>query len=184
MKRDFLSLPLRGRLGGGGERSGASSALHAPSPPLTSPQGKGTRFALALLLLLLSAFAPAQSATQQIHFRAIDITVDPHGQPLAAYQFEFIAPQNVKLVGVEGGEQPAFAKAPYYDTKALSHDRVIVAALSTDAALPNTATRVARLHLEVIGDTDPNYQLKLVVAGDKSAKAIDAAAGWKPSKIH
>jgi len=49
-------------------------------------------------------------------FQAIDVLVDTGGFPLAAWQLEF---QNrlpgVAIVGIEGGDHPAFATPPHYD---------------------------------------------------------------------
>lgn len=98
-------------------------------------------------------------------FEAVDILLDPGGTPLAAYQIEFVAdPGRVKLVGIEGGDHPAFREPPYYDPAALSRSRVILAALSTASDLPKDKTRVARLHLQVEGVGPPEYAAKLVVA--------------------
>src|SRR6185295_19470553 len=86
--------------------------------------------------------------TMPAHFRTVPVLVDPHGKQLGAYQIEIASdPARVTLVGVEGGEHPAFNAAPYYDPTALNHNRVIVAAFSTSSDLPSTKTRVATLHV-------------------------------------
>ena len=132
---------------------------------------------LAVLGALLSSQdAPTTTTPSTTHFTTVDLFVDPHGNALAAYQLEFVAdPARVTLVGIEGGEHPAYHQPPYYDPKALSGNRVILAALSTASELPNARTRVATLHLRVSGGSDePKYQAKLEVAGNREGKPIAA----------
>lgn len=133
------------------------------------------------LLLLIATAAAAQTTQPRTRFLAIDVNIDPQGQSLAAYQVDFRALSgDVKLVGVEGGAPGAFAAAPYYDAKALQQSRIIIAAFSTDTALPTTKTRVARLHVQIAGDAIPDYQIKLIVAGNRDSKPIDATATFEP----
>ena len=132
---------------------------------------------LSLLAAMLGAQdAPTTTVTPPTRFTTVDLFVDPHGTAMAAYQLEFVAdPARVTLVGVEGGEHGAYAQPPYYDPKALSGNRVILAALSTASDLPTTRTRVATLHLRVTGGAvDPTYQAKLEVAGNREGKPIAA----------
>jgi hypothetical protein len=94
---------------------------------------------------------------------------------LAAYQFELKATAGqIKIVGVEGGQHQAFKEAPYYDPTALTKDRIIIAAFSTSKDLPTDRIRIATIHLQIIGDTEPQYELKLIVAADADAKEIPA----------
>jgi len=132
---------------------------------------------LAVLGALLSSQdAPTTTTPSTTHFTTVDLFVDPHGNALAAYQLEFVAdPARVTLVGIEGGEHPAYHQPPYYDPKALSGNRVILAALSTASDPPSARTRVATLHLRVSGGRDePTYQAKLEVAGNREGKPIAA----------
>ena len=124
---------------------------------------------LACLWLTTTAFA-------QMRFVAMDLVIDPQGEPLAAYQVEIKASANAKIVGVEGGEHPEFRKAPYYDPKGIQHERLIVAAFSTaDASkLPNRPTRVLTVHLECEGEL--KLQTILKVAGDARGQKIKAKA--------
>jgi hypothetical protein len=121
-------------------------------------------------------------ATTSSHFTAVDIFLDPKGAPLAAYQLEFAAdPSRVKLVGVEGGENTAFKQPPYYDPAALTHSRIILAALNPAGAdhLPAGRSRVARLHLEITGGASaprPEFSAKLIVAASPDEKPIPSAA--------
>jgi hypothetical protein len=104
------------------------------------------------LLIACALASRAFGGAEQIRFLAMDVLIDPKGQPLAAYQLEIAAPPGVKIVGVEGGEHPEFRKAPYYDPKAIQNERVIVAAFTTaeQTKLPRTQTRVLTLHLESV----------------------------------
>lgn len=105
--------------------------------------------------------------------RALDVVIDSGDSGLAAYQFELRAPEGVELVGVESGEHPAFAKAPYYDPKALGGRRIIIAAFNTGDDLPTGKTRVCRVHVR---ETIPGarYSVTLTVAADRNGNAIDA----------
>src|SRR5512140_2968924 len=87
---------------------------------------------------LAAGLLAQQPATEEgrSRFGAVDIYVDSGSTPLAAYQLEFTATNGVaKIVGIEGGEHTAFRQPPFYDPKAIQHERVILAGFSTaDAA--------------------------------------------------
>ena len=103
---------------------------------------------------------------------------------LAAYQFELKATTgHVKIVGVEGGQHEAFKEAPYYDPAALANDRIIIAAFSTGRDLPTDRTRIATIHLQIIGDAEPQYELKLIVAADADGKEIPAEITFEKGEI-
>ncbi len=126
-----------------------------------------------------SAAAAAENETgaRGVRFAWVDVYVDPAEVPLAAYQFELAAETgSFQIVGVEGGEHPAFAEPPYYDPAALAHDRIIIAAFSTDDDLPAGPTRVARIHVQIAGDGTPDYVVKLIVAATAEGTEIPAAA--------
>ena len=108
-------------------------------------------------------------------FLAYDVIIDPHARPLAAYQVEITAPAGARIVGVEGGASAAFNAAPYYDPQAITHNRVILGAFSLDKTLPAATTRVARLHLHMVGGP-PTIGLTptLMAAADADGKPIDA----------
>jgi hypothetical protein len=115
-------------------------------------------------------------------FRAVDIYLDAKGTPLAAYQLEFTVTNVVaKIVGIEGGDHPAFHNPPFYDSKAIQHERVILAAFSTDAAekLPNGKTRVATIHLQTFGDAELKVELKLQTAADPQGKKITISGNYQ-----
>jgi hypothetical protein len=157
-------------------------------PPASETDGKRCPvLLLALALALLSAGLHAQEppAAETIRFMAVDIFVDAKDKPLAAYQLEFTAKAgDVKIVGIEGGEHAAFAEAPFYDPKAMQHERVIIAAFSTEPAtrLPTGKTRVATIHVQVSGQTAGNYELKLEAAGGADGNRIAATADSKERK--
>lgn len=111
----------------------------------------------------------------KVRFVPLEIYIDPQGKPLGAYQFELKARTGqIRIVGVEGGAHSAFNRAPYYDPAALAQERIIIAAFSTDEGLPTERTRVATVHLQVTGETEPDYQLHLMVAADDEGQSIDA----------
>jgi len=126
-----------------------------------------------MLLSLFAAFAqPADSA---VRFRAVDIYVDAKDQALAAYQLEFsVVGGEAKIVGIEGGEHPAFKDAPFYDPKAIQHERVIIAAFNTTSGdkLPTGKTRVATIHLQITGERKPDYAVKLETAATLEGRKI------------
>jgi len=144
------------------------------------------RFAAKSLLALglaLGAFLPALGqqilAQQAVRFTAIDVFVES-SVPIAAWQFE-LAERNglMTVVGVENGDSAAFGPAPYYDLEAIEQsraDRVIVAdfSLQSAAALPVGRTRIATIHVRLSGSDEPDYQLRLLAAGDAAGESIDA----------
>ena len=131
-----------------------------------------TRLLLIILALLcLQTFAPAEEHTAT-RFTYVDVYIDSKDKPLAAWQLEFSAGASVAIVGIEGGEHPAFKEPPYYDPAAMSHERVILAAFSTARDLPTGRTRVARIHLQITGDVKPRYQAKPTTAAGSDGKAI------------
>src|SRR4030043_482331 len=110
-----------------------------------------------------------------VRFAPLHIYIDSGNSSLAAYQFEMkAAAGQIKIVGVEGCQHKAFKEAPYYDPAALAKDRIIIAAFSTAGNLPKGRTRIATIHLQIIGDAEPQYELKLIVAADADAKEIPA----------
>jgi hypothetical protein len=133
-------------------------------------------FALPSLAGRISPEGPSYKTVEpKVRFVPLEIYVDPAGKPLGAYQFELRAKTGqIKIVGVEGGTHSAFKQAPYYDPAALADERIIVAAYSTDEHLPTKRTHVATVHLQVIGDTDPEYQLRPTVLADDKGRFIDA----------
>lgn len=108
-------------------------------------------------------------------FRVVDIFIDPKGKPLAAYQLDWrVASANAKIVGIEGGDHPAFRNPPYYDPKAIQQERVIVAAfnVSEDTGLPKRRTRVATIHLQTKAGARCDYRLTKAEAATSDGHRI------------
>ena len=136
---------------------------HATENPLQGADERGR----------LPATRPSTAATETT-FTYLDISIDSQQAKLAAYQFEFAAETgHVEIVGIEGGEHPAFARTPpFYDPAAIQQHRAIVAAFSTEGVVPMGKTRVARLHLAVFGEVRPQYAVKLQAAASPDGKSI------------
>ncbi|MBW7990349.1 MAG: hypothetical protein FVQ84_10095 [Planctomycetes bacterium] len=115
-----------------------------------------------------------------VRFAPLHIYLDSGNKSLAAYQFELkAAAGQIEIVGVEGGQHKAFRQAPYYDPAALANGRIIIAAFDTGSELPKGRTRIATIHLQIIGDAEPDYELKLTVAGDADANEIPAKISFE-----
>jgi hypothetical protein len=144
---------------------------------------------MVIILLSISVMVPVLAqpsdadypANQpKVRFAPLHIYLDSGNKPLAAYQFELkAAAGQIKIVGVEGGQPQAFEEAPYYDPAALANDRIIIAAFNTGRELPKGRIRIATIHLQIIGDAEPDYQLKLTVAADADANEIPAKISFE-----
>ncbi len=155
-----------------------------------------TRSLLAILLMVSAIIAgldgmvraqqpgvASNAAEPIVRFTAVDVYIDAGDRPLAAYQFELSAlPGQFKIVGIEGGEHAAFTEPPYYDPAALNRNRVIIAAFNTGNDLPSGKTRVARVHVQVIGHPAPNYDVKLIVVADAEGETITATSDWQDAQ--
>ena len=143
---------------------------------------------LALLCCGLAAGLLAQQPAIEegrLRFGAVDIYVHSRSTPLAAYQLEFAATNGVaKIVGIEGGEHPAFRQPPFYDPKAIQHECVIIASFNTAAAadLPAGKTRVATIHYQTTEAQPPRFELKLQTAGDAQGNKLPAQASFEERK--
>jgi hypothetical protein len=139
-----------------------------------------------IVIILISVFVIVPVFAQQfgrqydteqprVRFATLPVYIDSGNRGLAAYQFELKALSGqIKIVGVENGEHPAFVDAPYYDPAAMANDRIIIAAFNTGDDLPTGRTRITTIHLQIIGDVEPEYQLELNVAGDENGREISA----------
>ncbi len=140
------------------------------------------------LFLGLAAGLWAQEAAPEegrTRFCAMDIFLNSKGTPLAAYQLEFAVTNGpARIVGIEGGEHAAFRHPPFYDPKAMQHERVIIAAFTTAPAqqLPTGKTRVATIHLQLDQNQIPQPELKLEAAADVDGKRIVAEATFQERK--
>lgn len=130
---------------------------------------------LALAAVLIAAAPRSRAQAGGPRFIAVDVLVDPAGAPLAAWQVRVLDRAGAAtLVGVEGGEDPAFADAPTYDPRALRGSEVVIASYHTGAAGPSGRTRVARLHFLVEGPVDPDLFLTAELLASPEG-AIDGA---------
>ena len=120
-----------------------------------------------------------QSVETDLRFATLDIYLQST-EPLAAWQFELReASGRMRVVGVENGEAAAFPEAPYYDLAAVSAgaaDRIVVADYSLRPAseLPTGRNRLATVHLQTEGATDPVYVLSLMATGGADGEPIQA----------
>ncbi len=127
-----------------------------------------------MLLLIILSITAVRAEEQDSVFRALDITIDSGTEMLGAYQIEIkYSREHIKITGIERGENKAFAKAPYYDRRGLSGGRIILAAIADATAKSTTGkTRVARLHLMIASDKNPDFTITPVTAVNSSGKRI------------
>lgn len=145
-------------------------------------QFKASAWVVAALIAGLPAWP--QAIDTNVRFATVDVYMET-AEPLAAWQFELReSTGRMLVVGVENGESPAYAGAPYYDLEAVSEgraDRIIVAdfTLSPAAELPTGRARVARVHVQLSGSADPDYELRLVAAGGAGGEPIQATIDFE-----
>ena len=129
---------------------------------------------LAAALLVVVGLAQ-ETAPNAVRFRTVDVFVDSSNRPLAAYQMDIVAAGgNAKIVGIEGGESSAFHEPPFYDPKAIQHERVIIGAFNTAAAdkLPKGRTRVATLHVQTASNQALQFTVQSSTAATSSGRKI------------
>jgi len=133
---------------------------------------------ILLLASVATALAQDNQPTSALRFRAVDVFVDSTNKPLAAYQLEFTESAGAKIVGIEGGEHATFKEAPFYDAKAMQHERVIIGAFSTAKAdkLPVGKTRVATIHLQTTGDQPLRFEVRVKTAATVDGRKISVHA--------
>ena len=129
---------------------------------------------LILLLAGLTLLAGSATGSHAQRYQPIDVYIDSGDAPLAAYQVQVTVDGDAMIVGVEGGDSPAFAAAPHYDPKALTGGRIIIADLELGSDLPRGRTRVARLHVQITGDRPPEYAIRLMAAGNAAGARVPA----------
>ena len=145
---------------------------------------------LTILMLISTAIGVSVAAQQpqseggpagtRVRFAPLHIFVDSADTGLAAFQFELKAVAGeVKIVGVEGGEHEAFKSPPYYDPAALADDRIIIAAFNTGSDLPAGRTRIATVHLQIVGEVEPEYEVELAVAASADGDEIAAEISFE-----
>ncbi|MCK4872022.1 MAG: hypothetical protein KAS72_04780 [Phycisphaerales bacterium] len=131
--------------------------------------------AILLATLCGQGFAVAQTEPS-VRFDVLSVFVETGESPLAAWQLDLSATVgDVQIIGIEGGEHPAFREPPYYDPAAMQQERVIIASFSTlpGAELPTGRTRIATIHLMITGDTEPIFETHLDAAVTSDGSAID-----------
>lgn len=129
--------------------------------------------ALPTLVVLVLLLVVAPASAEGLRFVPLDVFVDTGGQRMAAYQLE-VRLHGAEIAGVEGGDVPAFAAAPYYDPAALRGNRIKLAAFSTAQDLPKGRTRVAVLHVVESGGERARWDVASVLATDSAARTIEA----------
>lgn len=135
---------------------------------------------LAMLALGSTAFAVPDVP---LTFKPFDLWLDTGTNELVAYQIEITYDaQAIRIVGLEGGNTPAFVKAPYYDRKGLQGGRIIVAAFTTkDEGLPTGRMRIARIHVAVSGEA-AQPKAELMTAAGKDGSRMKVKAWLEPTK--
>ncbi len=138
----------------------------------------------AVLMSALAPPVPERAAVTRgappMRFVAVDVLIDSDSVRLGAWQIEYEgsvgadADGRVMLVGVEGGEHPAYTRAPHYDPAALSGGRIVIAAYTTADDAPSGVTRVARLHLSIPQGGEFVHGVRLIAAGDSDGDRIEA----------
>ncbi len=144
---------------------------------------------LITICLVISVFAQQSqqettSTQPSVRFAPLHIYIDSGNEGLAAFQFELKAVTGqIKIVGVEGGEHAAFKQPPYYDPAALSNDRIIVAAFNTGDDLPTGHSRITTIHLQIIGDIQPEYEFNLIVEANADGENIPAKITFEKGEL-
>lgn len=143
-------------------------------------------FATIALVLFWCSIAPAQDGAAAnagaSRFTVVDVMVDSGAERLAAYQVELSATNGaVKIVGIEGGEQTAFIKPPYYDPAAMQQERVVLGAFSTATTeqLPRGVVRVASVHCMMAGDAKPTFTARVAAAATSGGRPISVQINVK-----
>jgi hypothetical protein len=127
-----------------------------------------------------SSFIIHHSSFSSVRFSYLDIYLDSHDQPLAAYEFELKATSgDAKFVGVAGGDDRGFQDPPYYDQQRMQYQkpaRIIIGAYSLADNLPKGKTRVARISVATEGDEKPAYAVRVIAAATLGGAEIPAEA--------
>lgn len=131
------------------------------------------------LLFFLVLCCSVLRAGDSVRFIPVDLYLDSKAESLAAYQLRFSADdRQTKIVGIEGGEPKVFSEPPYYDTRAMQRERVILAAFSTASTdeLPRGRTRIATIHVLVNGNNVPAFSVRIDAAANADGKSIPVDA--------
>lgn len=127
----------------------------------------------AFAALMLAVAVAAGQPHDAPRFETVEIYLDPDGRALAAYQLEVVDRAGAaRVVGVEGGEHPAFEQPPYYDPMALQREDVVLAAFHVGDDVPRHETRVATIHYAVAAGVEPRFEVHLQVAASPSGRDV------------
>jgi hypothetical protein len=120
---------------------------------------------LTWLSLALVLFAANQAFAERPRvFGTIVVTIDSGDAELAGWQLRAdFGKSDARIVGVEGGDHPAFSDPPHYDPKALNGGEIILAALGAREDLPTGPTVVAVIHVD--HDRSPLEVSELIAVG-------------------
>ncbi|MEM7235373.1 MAG: hypothetical protein AAF517_24590 [Planctomycetota bacterium] len=143
-----------------------------------------TWLCLILFSLISHDGAPVASAQEEgdesIRFEYWELSVDSAETALAAWQIEVVDPEGrTEFLAFEGGSHSAFSKPPKYVAKELVRGKLILAAFSTAKDLPRKKTVVAGLHVQVRGDGDPMYRVRIVAAAGADGNELEASVTLK-----
>ncbi|MEE8468786.1 MAG: hypothetical protein V3T22_10035 [Planctomycetota bacterium] len=133
--------------------------------------------AMALMLTpILAGAADFGAPAQEPRFTHVDLYVDSGDAPLHAWQVRLSDPSGrAKVVGVEGGQDPAWQHPPYHDPQALQRGEIVLAAYSLEGG-PSGRQRVARVHLAIDGAADVDFLLVLQTAASAEGALPGARA--------
>jgi len=122
----------------------------------------------------------ASSPVGAMRFSYVDIYIDSHERPLAAFEVELRATSgDAKFVGVAGGDARGFQDPPYYDRRRMELQkpaRIIIGAFSLSPDLPTGKTRVARVSVASEANENPSYAVRVIAAGTTDGSQIPADA--------
>ncbi|MBI2569207.1 MAG: hypothetical protein HYV63_19480 [Candidatus Schekmanbacteria bacterium] len=132
-----------------------------------------------------SGTRPEQVASGPLRFGAMDVIVDTGAAPLGAYQLTVASETDgVAIVGIEGGDAPAFPEPPYFDPQAIGRNRVILAAFDSSGAPAHGRVRVASVHYSERSDSPAQFQAALQVAADTTGTPIPATISIERVNAH
>ena len=163
------------------------SPLRERNPALRGSALLISRVTVFIILVfgLAAELRAQQPGVEEPRFCAVDIFVDSGSTPLAAYQLWFAVTNGAaKIVGIEGGQHPAFRQPPFYDPKAIQNEVAIIASFNTAPVgeLPVGKTRVATIHLRTTAIKQPQFELKLQTAADSRGNKFACVASFEERK--
>lgn len=132
---------------------------------------------LTLLLVLCGAASAADDVADPSRvFSILRLEIDPAGTGLSGWQLRAdFGESDARIVGIEGGDSPAFAAPPYYDPRALNGGKIVLAALARGQELPTGRTTVAVLHVEHDPGGLPPLEVSELIAVGADGDEIEAA---------